>query len=244
MLNGATPPPSWSRTTADRLAALGELWAAVDLFHPLVREQRFDWDAAVTEAMPLVAGAEDAQQLRRVVAALLDRLGHSGGAVLDAARAAPDPAMWPSPGGDAGAVALHPLGAGHVLLCTADVEPFATSGQGGPLLERLLAEATAAEGLVLDLRGCSPFLARALARKIAGMLGSSLVLPGVSRCVHLGLDHHLVTPHPVGPAALTTTAVKIDGGPARRLPRLVCIAGRTAPRSASPWGCAPGTTRR
>jgi C-terminal processing protease CtpA/Prc len=57
-----------------RLAAVGRLWATVNVFHPYVASRPIDWDSALIRAIPRVNAASGAAAFRQAVEAMLATL--------------------------------------------------------------------------------------------------------------------------------------------------------------------------
>ncbi len=84
VLSGTTQQTAAQPTRIDRLAALGQLWAAVKFFHPyLAYRDNLDWDGALVSTIPKVNAARNGQEYAAAVEGMLKQLGDPATHVLD-----------------------------------------------------------------------------------------------------------------------------------------------------------------
>ena len=169
----------------ERLARLGELWAAVHFFHPFLTRGEVDWDAAVAEAASTVVQSDDPASFAVAIREMLDALGDPVTRVVDALDELPRPPDDPAP------IVSRP--SEGVLCLTLNQS---TVGRDFTKecreLGASLADLASAQGVILDLRSEEPVawlpvlihhsgLAAALASR-------PVATPGERRRMHNGLS--------------------------------------------------------
>lgn len=170
------------RATPDAAAfgALVRAWTAVATLHPALASGLRDWSLAFAGAVnALLAGSP----LHVVSAGMCAHLADPSTAILEATNHAPDPWVWPG-------VAAHdyrpsPQRHGDIAIVSAR-KLLPLHGNGGRIdraLASMLDESTDARRIVLDLRGTTFFVARALHEQLPRVLRGRAELPSVrSRC--------------------------------------------------------------
>lgn len=208
-----------------RLAAVGSLWAAVDLFHPAVADGTVGWDDAVAEALPGLAEAADDPSFIGAVGRLLACLGDPATGVVEERDVPPGLPLVPIPGSDPAAVRLEWPRPGVAVLSAPQLRPLEGTGHLLPALDRLLAESAEASGLVLDLRGAGMHLAHLLQHRIGRLLTEPVPLPAVQRRCRVTIDVDPLGVQPAGAVTLVDEAVTLpaERAPGQQAPRLACV---------------------
>jgi C-terminal processing protease CtpA/Prc len=173
---------------AERLAALGKLWARVKYFHPYLAYKPVDWDGALVEALPKAAAASTSGEYAAAVDSMLARLGDPATRVVR-----PAAITGAAPGGKD---ALHRIGRDGILEITVNPETLTDSRLDADRLRQAASEIARAKAVIFDLRRQQAWAGQAANSVglafVAGGFNSQLALarlrvPGQRSRMHAGL---------------------------------------------------------
>jgi CubicO group peptidase (beta-lactamase class C family)/C-terminal processing protease CtpA/Prc len=153
-----------------RLAALGQVWGAIEWFHPKLANSNIDWEGALERAIVRIDAETTEAQYRQAVASMLAELN--------------DPATRVLPPGNvsgSSSVVVAPSARWTedriAVLAVPDPNYFAADYSHIATLEKMFADARAANAVILDLRGnprSDPWNDRVVNEAFAGLIGDAL----------------------------------------------------------------------